>query len=298
VSTPLIIDPEFRALIPPLTVEERQQLEENLKMDGCRDPLVVWQGVLLDGHHRYEICTVHGIRYTVVEQTCADRDEAKVWIIRNQFGRRNLPLYVRAELALELEPLVARVAERRRLSNLKIGALLPDAVNSNLPGERTAKTLGRVSGASAETVYRVKRLQQVAPAEMKAQLRRGEITINHAFTTLRAEGKVPYTPRRVGPAMRTTHQPVAPRKENNTDSLADRLEVITKELHRRRVANDDDMRNSRWNPVATSILKQREMLDWIQTTLETLVDELHAREHISARPRVPLKPRHRASTGA
>lgn len=36
------IDPEFQAMIPPLAEEERRQLEENLKKDGCRDPLVVW----------------------------------------------------------------------------------------------------------------------------------------------------------------------------------------------------------------------------------------------------------------
>lgn len=36
------IDNEFRSLIPPLTDEERSQLEENLKRDGCIDPLVVW----------------------------------------------------------------------------------------------------------------------------------------------------------------------------------------------------------------------------------------------------------------
>ena len=36
------VDPEFKALIPPLSAEEYAQLEANLLADGCRDPLVVW----------------------------------------------------------------------------------------------------------------------------------------------------------------------------------------------------------------------------------------------------------------
>ena len=36
------IDNEFKSLIPPLSAEERAQLEANIVADGCRDPLVLW----------------------------------------------------------------------------------------------------------------------------------------------------------------------------------------------------------------------------------------------------------------
>src|SRR5689334_20469111 len=64
----IIIDDEIRALIPPLTTDERTQLMENLQAEGCRDPLVVWKGhgVLLDGHNRRDICTELGIPFQVV----------------------------------------------------------------------------------------------------------------------------------------------------------------------------------------------------------------------------------------
>ena len=84
------IDPEFKALIPPLSAEERRQLEANIAADGCRDPLVTWCGLLLDGHNRHEICEATGTRYETREIILANRDEALVWIIRNQFGRRKL----------------------------------------------------------------------------------------------------------------------------------------------------------------------------------------------------------------
>jgi len=89
-TTTLKIDPEFAALIPPLAPEEREQLERNILADGCRDPLTVWDGVIVDGHNRYEICTRHGLKFQVVEKDFANRDEAMDWMDANQLGRRNL----------------------------------------------------------------------------------------------------------------------------------------------------------------------------------------------------------------
>lgn len=84
------INPEFKSLIPPLADDERRQLEANLLADGCRDPLVVWNGVLLDGHNRYDICTKHGISFYVDCINLDSKEAAVNWIINNQLGRRNL----------------------------------------------------------------------------------------------------------------------------------------------------------------------------------------------------------------
>ena len=65
---PMIIDPEFKALIPPLVPEELAQLEANILADGCRDPLVTWRGILIDGHNRFEICSRHGLEFQTVER--------------------------------------------------------------------------------------------------------------------------------------------------------------------------------------------------------------------------------------
>ena len=86
----LIIDPRFKNLIPPLQRTEYLQLEENLLADGCRDPLVVWRGTLVDGHNRYEICMRHRIPFSVTEVDFYCREEAIAWICANQLGRRNL----------------------------------------------------------------------------------------------------------------------------------------------------------------------------------------------------------------
>ena len=86
----IVIDKEFHALIPPLQPEELAQLEANILADGCRDPLVVWGNVLVDGHNRYEICTRHGLPFDVVQVDFADRDAAMDWMDANQLGRRNI----------------------------------------------------------------------------------------------------------------------------------------------------------------------------------------------------------------
>ncbi len=87
------IDPEFKALIPPLTPEQYAGLKASLEeYGGAREPLVVWNGTLLDGHNRHEICSAGNLSYTIRDapETINSREDAIDWIIRNQKGRRNL----------------------------------------------------------------------------------------------------------------------------------------------------------------------------------------------------------------
>lgn len=84
------IDEEFRSYSPRLRLAEAQALEASLRANGCLSPLVVWNGLLLDGHARLEICERVGVDYQVIEVDLANRDEAIAWIETSQMGRRNL----------------------------------------------------------------------------------------------------------------------------------------------------------------------------------------------------------------
>ena len=86
------IDPEFEQQIPPLKPEEFQQLEKNILEDGViLNPLILWNGTLVDGHNRYRIAEKHPhIRYTTVEKEFPDRYSVLAWICKSQLGRRNL----------------------------------------------------------------------------------------------------------------------------------------------------------------------------------------------------------------
>ena len=88
----LRIDPEFESKIPPLSAEEFRQLEENILSDGIViNPIIVWNGVIVDGHNRFHILEKHPhIQYTTHEKQFDDRFEVMAWICKNQLGRRNL----------------------------------------------------------------------------------------------------------------------------------------------------------------------------------------------------------------
>ena len=86
----LKIDPEFKTLIRPLRKDEYLQLEVNLTVDGCREPIVTWNDIIIDGHNRYEICNRLHIPYAVRKMPFENREQAIVWICSNQLGRRNI----------------------------------------------------------------------------------------------------------------------------------------------------------------------------------------------------------------
>ena len=79
---------------------------------------MLWDGMIIDGHNRYEICKQHGIEFEVKEVDFASREEAKLWILENQLSRRNLTDAARIELALTK---VAMLQERARKNQSRAG---------------------------------------------------------------------------------------------------------------------------------------------------------------------------------
>ncbi len=187
VLSKLNIDEEFRSLIPPLKDEEYAGLEASILADGCRDSLVVLgdTNTIVDGHNRYEICTKHHIGFKVLYKDFADRGEAKIWIIRNQFGRRNLNLYQRSKLALELKPLIAQQAKKNQLSGLK---QFPDTVPQNSAKRiETREELAKAASVSHDTISKVEKIEAKAEPEQKEALRTGKVSINKVYRDIKRE---------------------------------------------------------------------------------------------------------------
>lgn len=86
----LLIDEEFKKLIPPLSKEEFKILEDNILKDGCIDPICTWNDIIIDGHNRYKICKKHNVVFKIHEISFTQREEVKNWICSNQLGRRNI----------------------------------------------------------------------------------------------------------------------------------------------------------------------------------------------------------------
>lgn len=201
-SPPIRIDPELEALLIPLDEPERQQLEDNLKSEGCRDPLVVWLDpvapddppILCDGHNRREICDRLAIPYRVVALALPDRDAVKLWMIRNQLGRRNLDAYHRVQLALRMKEIIEGKALANRAktafgANPSVLSTLtkPGAADEPSPAEasdtiHTRAELARLADVSEGTFHKVEFIEKNAAPEVKAKLARREVSINGAYT--------------------------------------------------------------------------------------------------------------------
>jgi N6-adenosine-specific RNA methylase IME4 len=162
----LTIDPEFQKWIAPLAPEELAQLEANLVADGCRDPLVLWRGVLLDGHNRYEICQRRNIKFETVTVDLPDREAAMDWIDANQLGRRNLTPDQRSILRGRRYNRTKRQGERTDLTS-----------GQNVQKSTTAETLAAQHHVTERTIRRdgkraeaIEKLAKTAPASAKAVL--------------------------------------------------------------------------------------------------------------------------------
>ncbi len=86
----LHIEPRFQALISPLSRMEYLSLEQSIIHNGCTEPIKTWNGYIVDGHNRYEICTRHNIPFRVTKLPFTCREETIAWICNQQLTRKNI----------------------------------------------------------------------------------------------------------------------------------------------------------------------------------------------------------------
>lgn len=186
----LKIDPEFKSLLQPLSPEEFEQLKQNLFADGCREPLVVWGDIIVDGHNRYEICTKHGVVYKTMKKEFKDRKEVMDWIDKNQLGRRNLT-------HSQMELVLYRLHERRKQKHgekSRFQQTTPSGNNCHMePKGRTRDIIGKELGVSPKTVQHAVDFGKAIDAlgqkgeEIKEKIKKGERVIRkHVIAAAKA----------------------------------------------------------------------------------------------------------------
>jgi hypothetical protein len=165
VKSSITILPELQALIPPLQHNEFAQLESNIRRDGCREALLIWQttqgaidgsadnspvNILIDGHNRYTICTKYNLDFKVILREFSSLLAVRDFMIDNQLGRRNLTheqmSYLRG-LKYRNERQVAGRPVQDELS------LSPEDSAVKSP-ERTQDRLAREFNVSPRTIHR------------------------------------------------------------------------------------------------------------------------------------------------
>jgi len=207
------IDPEFQALIPPLAPQERNQLEENLMSDGCRDPIVTWQGWLLDGHNRFEICTRLDIEYRVTSLDLADKAAALDWMDANQLGRRNL---TPEQMSILRGRIYNRSKKTQGTNNQHVQAKSESGQNVHFQESKpTHETLGDRFGVSGKTVQRdgkfvsdIESLEQYSPG-IGQRVMSGEVKRKDVAETAEIVNSIPEserTPEAVKEAIAHNHR--------------------------------------------------------------------------------------------
>lgn len=181
----LRIDPELRDLIPPLSDEEKKMLEDSILRDGCDTPLIVWNGTIVDGHNRYDICRKHDIPFGIEEKDFEDRDAAMFWMLEHQLARRNLNSYQRSLVGLKYESFYRNQARKRLTTSTGGKDARPLQNSAEAEKGNAMDKLGKMVGVSRDTLAKVKELDANADADTKEQLRRGEVSIHRAYTELK-----------------------------------------------------------------------------------------------------------------
>ena len=190
-------DEEFKHLIRPLRRREYAQLEQNILSDGCRDPIVVWNDVIVDGHNRYEICMRHGIPFDVKDMEFECREAAIAWICANQLGRRNITEETRKFLIgmqYENEKVVTRIRNKLGRNQHTVEyADMDDEEADKACRHWTAQRIAEENNVSAGTVQKyaifTRALEEIGKKEPKLvpKILSGQYKIAHKHVLEMAE---------------------------------------------------------------------------------------------------------------
>ena len=175
----LSVNDDLLAYIDPLTSDEHDALERSLLNEGCRDALVLWGEVLVDGHNRYGICRKHGIPFnTVQNQQFKSIDDVHLWMIDQHLGRRSVSDFQRGVLALRKRDILATRAPTTPSDPLTLESQ-PPSVSDPLT---TRESIAKVARVSSNSIGQIEKIQKSATPELLAAVKSGTISINAAAT--------------------------------------------------------------------------------------------------------------------
>jgi hypothetical protein len=183
----ITVNEDLKRYIDPLTPEEHESLERSIQAEGCRDALVLWGDILVDGHNRYGICQKHGLPFQTVQNTrFQSMEDVHLWMIDQHLGRRSVSDFQRGVLALRKREIVA---ERRAQ------ALAPWAQQAAQPEPEpliSREATAKAARLSNSQVVMIEKIQKQAAPELVAAVKSGTISINAAaaVATLPAEEQV------------------------------------------------------------------------------------------------------------
>jgi hypothetical protein len=198
----IVIRADLQAYIDPLTEQEHAALERSILAEGCRDALVLWGEVLVDGHNRYAICRKHGLPFQTVSNPRFDSLESvHLWMIDQHLARRSISDFQRGVLALRKQEIVAdRQARAQFARGAEPAGAGASASASSAPWDtdgsaagapeaqpsaqaaalNTREDIARAARLSGNQVVMIEKIQKQAAPEVVAAVRAGTLSINAA----------------------------------------------------------------------------------------------------------------------
>src|SRR5690606_12116162 len=176
------INEELRTYIDPLSADEYAALERSLLAEGCRDALVLWGDVLVDGHNRYELCRKHGIEFKTIQNTrFASLEDVKLWMIENHLGRRSVSDFQRGVLALRKKEILQARRQAQQAQAAQDASQGEAAAQPAEPAPALSRqALARAARVSSNTLGQVEEIHKAAAPELVRAVKAGDISINAA----------------------------------------------------------------------------------------------------------------------
>lgn len=183
---------ELKAYIDPLTPDEHQALERSILSEGCRDALVLWGEILVDGHNRYGICQKHGLPFNTVQNTrFKSMEDVHLWMIDQHLGRRSVSDFQRGVLALRKKEITSARAQAAVAALAEAGTAIGTEFPSEIGGEAAGalpqaepltsrEAIAKAARISSNTVVQIEKIQKSAAPELVEAVKAGTISINAA----------------------------------------------------------------------------------------------------------------------
>ncbi|MDR7306183.1 plasmid replication/partition related protein [Rhodoferax saidenbachensis] len=193
----IVVNEALKAYIDPLTPEEYAALERSLLAEGCRDALVLWGDVLVDGHNRYGICQKHGLPFQTLQSNLFHSiDDVHLWMIDQHLGRRSVSDFQRGVLALRKREIMLERRARVQAAVSDVGTEVDQgALSATVPApepRQSREDIAKAARLSSNQVVMIEKIQKQAAPELVAAVKSGTISINAAaaVATLPAEEQV------------------------------------------------------------------------------------------------------------
>ena len=241
----LKINQELKDFIPPLSGEEKKQLEDSLLKYGYKGaPIYTWHDYIVDGHNRYELCRKHNIEYPIEELDFGEDAtiiDVMEWMINTQLGRRNLPPAQRLAVMDKFKKKIQEQANEKKEESDKqfYGNRFTGKIDSSPFGEQsknrihTDKELAKMAGVGTGTVARFNKVMNSDDEELKKKVLANEVSINAGYEKVREKEKKkenidneqllsqPKTYQEVAQLYGGTQQGCLPNRKNNDENADD-----------------------------------------------------------------------------